>query len=221
MGVELDKPVINEQALAMNLTNEVGACGKIRLLKNIAGLWVLQECKRAWELDGIAHSYEKLAAMAKDSEPFIAVLNPDAFLEPGNMPSRIEAYCRATSQKLPTTPGEFARCILESLALRYRQVLENLETLIGRSLGVIHIVGGGSKNELLNQLVADATGRIVIAGPSEATAAGNVLIQAMGAGDLSGLDQAREVVRNSFGVRRFEPSGASGWAEAYERFQKL
>jgi rhamnulokinase len=221
MGVELDNPVINERALAMNLTNEVGACGKIRLLKNIAGLWVLQECKRAWELDGIAHSYEKLAAMAKEAKPFTAVLNPEEFLDPGDMPTRIAAYCRRTGQAEPSAPGEFARTILESLALRYRQVLENLEALIGRSIGVIHIVGGGSKNELLNQLVADATGRTVVAGPGEATAAGNVLIQAIGAGTLSGLEEAREVVQQSFGVRRFEPSGASGWRDAFDRFQQL
>ncbi len=221
MGVEIDEPVINEQSLAENLTNEVGVAGKIRLLKNIAGLWLIQECRKAWALEGAEYSYAQLAAMADGAEPFQAVLHPDAFLEPGRMPERIAAYCRSTGQQPPEQPAGMARVIFESLALRYRQVLESIESLLGRKLGVIHIVGGGSRNQVLNQLVANATGCTVIAGPSEATAAGNVLVQAIGSGLLSGLEQAREVVRASFPLEVVEPVPSEGWGAAYERFLKL
>ncbi|MGH9721074.1 MAG: rhamnulokinase [Bryobacteraceae bacterium] len=218
MGVELDEPVVNARSLEMNLTNEMGAAGKVRLLKNIAGLWLLQECRRAWANGGREYTYEGLARMAAEARPFCAVLDPDAFLEPGNMPERIAAYCRSTSQQTPSAPGEFARAILESLALRYRQVLEMIEALLGRRIAVIHIVGGGSKNDVLNQFVADATGRRVAAGPPEATAIGNVLIQAIGAGELRGLDEARALVRSSFPVRWHEPGPRAGWDAAYQRF---
>jgi rhamnulokinase len=205
MGAELDEPVINDQVLAQNLTNEIGAAGKIRFLKNIAGLWLLQECRRAWALDGTEYTYDELVRLAGIAKPFRAVIDPDAFLEPGDMPRKIVEHCHTTGQTPPETPGEFTRVILESLAQRYKQVLESLELLAGRRLDVIHIVGGGSRNALLNQLVADATGRTVVAGPSEATAIGNVLIQAIGAGDLSDLDEARGVVRRSFAVETYRP----------------
>jgi rhamnulokinase len=200
MGAELDEPVIDERVLAENLTNEIGAAGKVRFLKNIAGLWLLQECRRAWALEGAEYSYEELVRLAGEAGPARATIDPDAFLEPGGMPRKIVEHCRARGLAPPETPGEFARTILESLAERYRQVLESLEALAGRRFDTIHIVGGGSRNALLNQLVADATGRMVIAGPSEATAIGNVLIQAIGAGELAGLEEARAVVRRSFGV---------------------
>jgi rhamnulokinase len=221
MGLELDEPVINDQVLALTLTNEIGAEGKIRLLKNIAGLWLLQECRRAWALAGREYSYAELASLAGEAKPFAAVIQPDAFLEPGGMPERIAAYCARTGQAAPAAPGPLSRVILESLALRYRQVLESLETLIGRRIGVIHIVGGGSKNQLLNQFVADATGRTVVAGPAEATAAGNILVQAMGAGALAGLKEAREVVRRSFEVEVLAPRSEAGWEAAYEKFRRL
>jgi rhamnulokinase len=221
MGLELDAPVINEQSLAANFTNEVGVAGKIRLLKNIAGLWLLQECRRQWILDGTEYSYAELASMAAEARPFAAVINPDAFLEPGEMPHKIAEHCAQTGQEAPRTPGEYARAILESLALRYRQVLESLETLGGRKIEVIHIVGGGSRNEVLNQFVADCTGRKVIAGPSEATAIGNVLVLAMGAGVLEGLAAAREVVRRSFEVKEVVPRPSQAWDAAYARYQKV
>ncbi len=184
MGVEWDAPVIDERSLTLNLTNEMGAAGKTRLLKNIAGLWPLQECRRAWQLAGHEYSYEQLTELAAAAPPFTAVIDPDAFLEPGDMPARIAAYCRSTRQPEPASHAAFVRTIFESLALRYRSVLESLESLLARRFGTIHIVGGGSRNRLLNQLVADATGRTVIAGPAEATAMGNVLIQAIGAGKI-------------------------------------
>jgi rhamnulokinase len=221
MGLELDAPIINRQSLEANYTNEVGVGGKIRFLKNIAGLWLLQECRRQWMLEGAEYSYEQLAQMAAEARPFSATIHPDAFLHPGDMPARISAHCQQSGQAVPATHGEFARAILESLALRYRGVLENLEALSGRRIEVIHIVGGGSKNALLNQFVADCTGRRVIAGPAEATAIGNILVQAMGAGELLDLAALRTVVRNSFELSTFEPHPAEAWDEAYQRFRLL
>jgi rhamnulokinase len=217
MGVEIPQPVINEQSLRLNYTNEVGVGGRIRLLKNIAGLWLLQECRRAWSLEGTAYTYDELTRMAADARPFSALIDPDAFLEPGEMPRKIAEHCRARGEAPPATHGEFARAILESLAIRYRQVLEDLETLSGRRIEIVHIVGGGSRNRVLNQFVADCTGRVVIAGPGEATAIGNILVQAMGAGELSSLDEIRAVVRSAFAPETFEPKPSPEWEEAYAR----
>jgi len=221
MGLELDRPVINADSLAMNLTNEVGVAGKIRLLKNIAGLWLLQECRRAWMAEGSAYNYEQLARMAEGAGAHSAAIDPDAFLEPGEMPRKIAEYCRRTGQDPPSTHAEYARAILESLALRYRQVLEDVEALTGRKIATIHIVGGGSRNAVLNQFVADATGRRVVAGPSEATAIGNILVQAMGAGEIEGLSQLRAVVRRSFAPVTIEPQKDTqrDWERAYDRYR--
>lgn len=222
MGLELDAPVINSRVLDLNFTNEVGVAGKIRFLKNIAGLWIVQECRRAWALEGNQYDYAQLAQLAAQAEPLQAVINPDEFLDPGHMPERIVAYCQRTGQKAPEAPGQFIRIVLESLALRYRQVLESLESVAGHRIEVIHIVGGGSKNTLLNRFVAEATGRTVVAGPSEATAAGNVLVQAMGAGELSGLAQLRAVIRDSFELQTTPGAGiSSGWQDAYDRYRRL
>jgi rhamnulokinase len=221
MGLELEAPLINAATLKANFTNEAGAAGRIRFLKNIAGLWLVQECRRAWALETREYSYAQLTGMAAQAPAFQAVLDPDAFLEPGHMPERISDYCQRTGQRAPEQPGAMIRTILESLALRYRQVLELLDELGGQRVEVIHIVGGGSKNTLLNQFVADATGRTVVAGPTEATAAGNVLVQAMGAGFLKDLDEARAVVRASFPLETFTPGQRKGWDEAYERYLKV
>jgi rhamnulokinase len=221
MGLELSEPVIDERSLALNFTNEVGVGGRIRFLKNIAGLWLLQECRRAWALDGTEYTYDELAGMTSACAPFKAVISPDEFLHAGGMPGRIAAWCASTGQIAPATPGEFARVILESLALRYRQVLESLEVAVSRKINVIHIVGGGSRNRVLNQFVADATGRIVVAGPSEATAAGNVLVQAIGSGVIANLEEARAVVRRSLPLSLYEPKPSAGWDEAYDRFLRL
>lgn len=210
MGVELDSPVIDAATLGENFTNEAGAQGKIRFLKNIAGMWLLEECRTAWALEGNNFTYEELMESAAAARARTAVIDPDAFLEPGRMPQRIAEFCRSSGQRVPLDPGEMTRVILESLAERYKNVLASIEKLTGRKIRVIHIVGGGSKNRLLNQLAADITGRVVIAGPVEATAIGNVLIQAMGAGVVKGLSEAREIVARSFPVERFEPArGAS------------
>ncbi len=221
MGVELDEPIVNAGSLESNFTNEIGAGGTIRFLKNIAGMWLLQECRRAWAAEGREYSYEELARLASEARPFTAIIDPDAFLEPGRMPEKIAAFCRNSGQPAPAGPDQICRTILESLALRYRQVLEGLESLLGRRLARIHIVGGGSRNKVLNQFVADATGRQVIAGPSEATAAGNLAIQAIGSGALSSLAQARQLIRRSFPVSVFEPKPEADWDSAFGKFCKL
>ncbi len=218
MGVELAEPVINAHCEQLNFTNEIGVEGRVRLLKNIAGLWLWQECRRDWAAAGVNYSYDDMTRMAQAARPFATVIHPDAFLEPGAMPARIAQHCRRNGQPVPETHGEFCRVILEALALRYRQVLESLESLIGRRLNRIHIVGGGSRNALLNQFVADATGRPVIAGPSEATVAGNILVQAMGAGLVKNLAEIRQVVSDSFPVTQFEPRDHASWDAAYQRF---
>lgn len=221
MGVELERAILDERCLALGFTNEVGVSGTIRLLKNIAGLWPLQECRRVWALEGHSYTYEELTAIAAEARPFSAILDPDAFNEPGDMPRRIDAYCRDTGQKPPETPGECVRALLEGLALRYRFVLERLEKLTGRKIEVIHIVGGGARNNLLNQFAADSTGVPVLAGPPEATAVGNILVQSLGARELHNLEDLRGVVRRTFPVSRFEPRANEGWAHAYDRFLRI
>ena len=200
MGVEIDQPIVNDAALALTLTNEIGYGGKVRLLKNIMGLWLVQECRRAWMAAGQTYSYEELTNMAEAAKPATALIDVDAFLHPGNMPAKIESWCKDHGQQVPDSPGQMIRVILESLAERYRQVLESIEALTGRKIKVIHIVGGGSQNKLLNRLVALRTGRRVVSGPIEATAIGNILVQALGAGEIPSLSAARQIVRSSFEV---------------------
>ncbi len=206
MGVELDAPVINDASLDANFTNEAGVENKIRFLKNIPGLWVLQECKRAWARDGEDYSYAELMERAAAAKPSTTVLDLDEFISPGNHPRRIVEYCHKTGQEPPHDAGSVTRLILHSLAVRYKQVLELLEQLTGRQIKVIHIVGGGSRNALLNQLAADVTQRRVIAGPAEATAIGNALTQALGTGLIGSLEELRAMVRQSFEVEEFLPA---------------
>ena len=198
IGVEIDRPIVSDEAMALNLTNEIGYGGKVRLLKNIMGLWLVQECRRAWIADGQTYSYEELTNMAELARPNTALIDVDAFLHPGNMPAKIEAWCLQHGQQVPDSPGQMIRVVLESLAQRYKQVLESIESLTGRNIKVIHIVGGGSQNKFLNRLVAQVTGRKVVAGPVEATAIGNVLVQALGDGEIPDLAAARRIVRNCF-----------------------
>ena len=220
MGVELAAPLINDQALQSNFTNEGGVAGTVRFLKNIMGLWLVQECRRAWVRDGRAYSYEELTQLAQRAAPCASLVDPDAaaFVLPASMPAALADFCRRTSQPVPMEPGAVVRCALDSLALRYRWVLERLEELQGKRIDVIHVVGGGSQNTLLCQLTADACNRPVLAGPVEATALGNVLTQAMGLGLLKSLAEAREVVRRSFTVQRFAPHNPERWQGPYERF---
>jgi rhamnulokinase len=206
MGVELDQPIINDASMTANFTNEVGVEGKIRFLKNIPGLWPLQESRRAWAKEGLDFSYADLMERAAAAKPSATVLDLDEFASPGNLPQRILDQCRRTGQQAPADPGETTRVLLHSLAVRYKQVLEQLEAMTGKTIDVIHIVGGGSKNKLLNQLAANITGRRVVAGPAEATAAGNALTQALGRGDVTCLEELRAVIRNSFEVEEFAPA---------------
>ncbi len=208
MGVELNDPVINDASLKANFTNEVGVQNRIRFLKNIPGLWVLQECKRAWAREGHEFTYADLTAAAAEAKPLATVLDLDEFVSPGNHPQRVKEYCKRTSQEVPADIPSTTRVILHSLAVRYKQVLESLESLTGRQLEIIHIIGGGSRNALLNQLTADVTGRTVIAGPAEATAAGNALTQALGTGHVGSLEELRAIIRNSFEVEEFRPTAS-------------
>jgi len=223
MGVELPSPLINDQVLANNFTNEGGVENTIRLLKNIMGLWLVQECKRAWEKGGATYGYDELARLAQAATPFVSLVDPDdaAFILPGNMPRALADYCRRTGQPAPIEPGQVVRCALESLALRYRWVLEKLEGMLGRRLEVIHVVGGGSQNQFLCQLTADACNRPVLAGPVEATAIGNLLVQAMGLGLLDSLADIREVVRRSFAPHSYEPQQPDCWEQPYQHFCEL
>lgn len=206
MGVELEQPLINDAALGANFTNEAGVGNRVRFLKNIPGLWVLQECRRYWNRHGMDLSYADLMEQATAAKPCTTVLDLDLFVSPGEYPERIREYARNTEQEVPETPGAITRVILHSLAVRYQQVLEMLEALTERAIEVIHVVGGGSRNRLLNQFTADVTGRRVIAGPAEATAAGNALTQAMGSGEIATLEELRAVVRQSFAVEEFRPA---------------
>lgn len=205
MGIETRHPIINDDALQSNFTNEVGVDNTIRLLKNIPGLWVLQECRRAWARAGEEFAYPSLIEMAASARHLDTVIDLDEFISPGNHPQRIVEFCRKSEQQAPRTIAETVRTILYSLAQRYKQVLEHLERLSGRSINTIHIVGGGSRNMLLNQMTADVTGRTVIAGPTEATALGNALTQAMGSGVVGSLDELRAIVRRSSEPEQFRP----------------
>jgi rhamnulokinase len=223
MGVELTSPLLTESCRELNFTNEIGYGGSVRLLKNISGLWLVQECRRAWAIRGQDFDYAALTQLAVGSPPFASLINPtDArFLAPADMPEAIATFCRETSQPIPDSPGAFIRCALESLALLYRHTLEQIETLLERKIERLHIVGGGSRNALLNQFTANALQIPVLAGPAEATAAGNVLIQAITLGHLDSLNAARQVIRNWMSVNVVEPRDARVWDAAYANFLKL
>ncbi|MBL8850429.1 MAG: rhamnulokinase [Planctomycetaceae bacterium] len=223
IGVEVQDAILSDAALALNITNEGGIDGTYRLLKNVMGLWLVQECRRAFDRRGKTLEYEQLVQFATQAAPFRSFVNPDdaRFLSPPDMVAAMQDYCRNPAQPVPETEGELVRCALESLALKYRQVLTGIESLTGERVAAIHVVGGGSKNSLLNQFTANACGRPVIAGPTEATALGNVLLQARTAGDVGTLADLRGIVRQSSDMRTFEPQGTGDWDAAYARFLAL
>lgn len=223
MGVETPRPVINDECRRLNFTNEGGIGGTIRLLKNITGLWLVQECRRAWQLAGRDYNWEELLNLAAAAPPLAVLINPDdaAFQTPGDMPNAIRDYCRRTGQTAPTDEGAVVRSALEGVALKSRWVLEGLERLVGSRLETIHIVGGGAHNRQLCQATADACQRRVVAGPVEATAIGNCMLQALASGAVGSIAEAREVVRRSFPVEEYEPKNAAAWEEAYGRFLPL
>ena len=220
MGVETPAPVVTPQCQALNFTNEGGVGGTTRLLKNICGLWMVQECRRSWNQAGAAHSWDDLNHLSAASPPLAALVDVDdaRFLAPADMPQAIRDYCSRTGQSPPSSVGAVVRCTLESLAMRYRQVLGWIEELVGRRIETIHIVGGGAQNRALCQMTADACRRRVVAGPIEATAIGNIMMQAVAAGAVSSIAEAREVIRNSFPVVEYHPQDCDIWDEAYQRF---
>ena len=225
MGTETDTPVLTELSEKYDFTNEGGVFGTIRLLKNIMGLWLEQESRRQWKREGKSYTFDELTELAKESEPLRSIINPDdaAFSPAGNLPERIREYCRKTNQPVPETPGQIVRCIFESLALRYRWTAEKLEELTGKKYEVINIVGGGTKEDMLSQFAADASGKTVYAGPVEATTLGNVAMQLITLGEISDMWEARRVIANSFEIKTFEPrtENKSAWDEAYGRFLTL
>lgn len=221
LGVELPRPIINEHAQVANFTNETGFGSSTCFLKCLVGLWILQEARKDWSTRDA--DYKRIVELARKSLPLVSLIRPDApeFARPGNMCEKIRAYCRRTDQPVPASPGAIARCIFESLALLYRVELDQLEQLTQRKLKVLHIVGGGSQNGMLNQLTADALERTVIAGPAEATAIGNVLVQAIATKELAGLAALRAVVAHSFRPKTYQPRAQKRWTLARERFASL
>jgi rhamnulokinase len=223
VGVELDRPVIADDSFAANLTNEGGVDGTFRLLKNLGGLWLLDECRRRWAGEGTELGFDGLLSLASEAPSFLAFIDPndDAFLEPGDMPSRIKEFCRQTGQREPDTVGEIARCVLESLALKHAETVDVLREVTGSTPSTLHVVGGGARNALLCAWTASAAGLPVLAGPEEATLVGNLLVQAMTLGEIGSLREAREVVRASFEPVVYEPKASAGWQEARARFAEL
>ncbi|MCK4999497.1 MAG: rhamnulokinase, partial [Anaerohalosphaera sp.] len=221
MGVESDDVVINNDTYEYSFTNEGGVGNTIRLLKNIMGLWVLQQCRSDWNEKGDELSYAQLAEMAAAAEPFKAFVCPNdsTFFAPGNMPERINEYLKTTGQQPIDDKGQMVRVILEGLALTYRWVFEKLQEVTGKRIDVLHIVGGGIKNELLCQFAANAIGRKVITGPVEATASGNIIMQAIGTGELGSLAEARKLVGNSFELKEYLPQDADLWEKQYKKIE--
>jgi rhamnulokinase len=223
MGVEVQKAALSPRALELNMTNEGGLDGTYRLLKNIMGLWLVQQCRRAFEARGSQYDYVQLAQLAAQAKPLRSLvnLNDPRFLNPPDMPAAIQDFCRETKQPIPKTAGELVRCCYESLALKYGETLASLEELTGETVEVIHIVGGGSQNKVMSQLAADVCQRPVVTGPVEATALGNLLTQVRASGELSSLAEMREVIRASSVVKRYEPKPSAAWCEAGERLAAL
>lgn len=221
MGIESSVPVINEKTYAFNLTNEGGVEHTFRVLKNIMGLWLIQQCRTAWGKEKF--SYDEIVQMSKKARPFSAFIDPDApsFLNPPDMPAAIVQYCRSTGQSVPEDEGTISRIVYESLALKYRYVLDQLREIAGFPIDTIYIIGGGVQNEFLCQCTANACGIPVVTGPSEGTALGNIMVQAMAAGKVNSRSAIREIIRNSFPVKMYEPSDTSVWEDAYEKFRKI
>ena len=222
VGVEENAPVISAKSLESNFTNEGGVGGTIRFLKNVTGLWLVQGCRKAWAKDGLL-SYEELVKAAADAPAFAAFIDPDSpdFLNPPDMPEALTDYCRRTGQKTPESRAAMVRSLFESLALKYRYVIDQLRLVLGHPIEKIHVIGGGSRNELLCQFTADATGLPVVAGPAEATAIGNILVQAMAMGRVSSPAEIRAIIRESFELRTYEPEDTAAWDAAYVRFREI
>ena len=222
MGSELDKPNVNDVTYGYNFTNEGGVCGKIRFLKNIMGLWIIQESRRQWAREGKEFSFNDLEQAAWNAEPFKCFIDPDHidFATPGNMPKKIRDFCERTGQYIPQTEGEIIRCAAQSLALKFRMVTEAIEDVTGEPLCAVHMLGGGIKDTMVCRFTASATGKKVLAGPVEATSTGNAIVQLMALDKVKDLTEARQIVKNSFPVKTYEPEDADSWNKAYEIFKK-
>jgi rhamnulokinase len=223
VGTEVPGPVIDPRGLQLNITNEGGWNGTFRYLKNVLGLWLVQECRRTFERGGQAYTYEALTGLAAEAAPLRSVIDPDdaSFFAPGDMPARVRDYCRRSGQPLPGDVGALIRCILESLALKYRWVIESIEGILGRRLSPVVVLGGGARNGLLNQFTADALQRPVVAGPVEATALGNLVVQMISRGELGSLAEARALIRASAPLVVYEPRAEAAWDEGYARLLGL
>ena len=223
VGIQTPVPIVTPEVMRYNFTNEGCVGNSFRLLKNVSGLWLIQQCRKSWEQAGRTMSYEQMSQMAAEAKPLVSLVDPDVdgFLNPENMPAAIRQQCKALGEPIPTDPAAVIRCAMDSLALKSRWVIERLEQISGRRLNAIHTVGGGIRNQLLCQLTADATGRPLIAGPVEASAIGNLLVQAMALGELSSPAEIRQVVSNSFPTVTYEPKDSSMWDDAYGRYVEI
>lgn len=221
VGTEIDAPIITADALGRNFTNEGGVCNTTRFLRNVMGLWMLQGCRNTWASEGKPVAYDELMNLARDEDSFLHLVDPDdaSFLNPSNMLTAIDRYCTRTEQPLPQRPGAYVRTVLESLAFKYRSVIESLEELTGRRIEQIRVIGGGSKNRVLNQLTADATGKVVVAGPAEATSIGNIAVQILATGGATSLAEVRSMVEHSFPVEVFNPIESDRWNDNAKRFE--
>ncbi len=222
LGIESPVPLVSEKTLEMNFTNEGGVEGTTRFLKNIMGMWLIQECKRIWDQESELDWYQ-IVELSNTAEPFKSLINPDdpSFLNPGNMPKAIQGFCEKTNQPIPETRGEIARCIYDSLVLKYKFTIKQIESVTGKPIEKLHIIGGGAHNVIMSQLTADAIGIPVFAGPTEATAIGNLLLQAKALGKVQSLTEIREIVDNSFEVTEYSPSPKLDWEGAYIKFEKV
>ena len=223
MGIEVKDAIINDETYTLNFTNEGGIEGTTRFLKNITGMWLLEQCLKEWKKEGITYAYEKLVHIAESAPAFQSLIDPDhaSFANPASMTKAIREYCIASGQTAPETHAEFVRCIFESLSLKYKSILEKLIDLAPFAIEKLHVIGGGSKNPLLNQWTANAIGIPVIAGPSEATAIGNIMIQAKAAGCVGSLTEMRQIIRNSIQLEEFLPENEAEWGKAYGKFLKV
>ncbi len=222
-GCELDHPLLTDEAREYQFTNEKGVGGKTRFLTNIMGMWLIQQSRAAWRKEGNDYHFDELSEWAQEAEPFRSLINPNhpSFMPPGDMPERIRKFCHDTSQPEPQTPGQVIRCAIDSLVFRYRQTVENLEKVTGETVEVVHLVGGGGKDKLINQCAANALQRPVLVGPTEATSTGNILTQAMAVGEVADLKEMRDIVRNSFSLERYEPRETQLWDEGYRKYQTI
>jgi len=222
LGIESPVPLVSEQTLEMNFTNEGGVEGTTRFLKNIMGMWLIQECKRMWDGQSML-GWHEIVALSQSAAPFKSLINPDdaGFLNPGDMPKAVQNYCAKTNQPVPRTKGEIARCIYDSLVLKYKFTIKQIESVTGNKIEKLHIIGGGAHNTMMNQLTSDAIGIPVFAGPTEATAIGNIMLQAKALGKVHSLAEIREIVSNSFEVIKYTPSPELDWEAAFKQFEKL